>query len=364
MNDAIRQRARELGFDDCRFATAAPPATAPQFKHWLAGHQHGEMTWLERNAHKRVDPQQVLAGAKSVISLAVAYEEVRAMSRVACSVKEAPNDPSSAQHATRNTSQGLIARYARFTDYHDVLGARLKSLAEFVTQLGGDGTRSLWYVDTGPLLERDLAQRAGVGFVGKHTNLISRRLGNWIFLAEILTTLELAPDAPEKNRCGSCTRCLTACPTAAITAPFQLDARRCISYLTIELKGSIPLELRPAIGQRIYGCDDCLAVCPWNRFAQAGKMMREHARPDLATPDLLELLTLDEAAFKQRFRGTPILRTKRRGLLRNVCVALGNGGDATALPALERASQDFEPLIAEHARWAVQQIEKSFRRSL
>ena len=213
-------------------------------------------------------------------------------------------------------------------------------------------------MDAGPLLERDLAQRAGLGFVGKHTNLISRRLGNWIFIAEIITTLEFEPDPAERNRCGSCTRCIAACPTAAITAPFQLDARRCISYLTIELKGAIPVELRPAIGNRIYGCDDCLAVCPWNKFAREGSMMKEHARPDLSTPDLLELLALDEAAFKSRFAGTPILRTKRRGLLRNVCVALGNVGDASALPALRRAIEDTEPLIGEHARWAIQQIER------
>jgi len=359
VNSAIRQRARELGFDDCRFATAAPPATARQFKTWLADGRHGEMAYLERNAHKRADPQQVLASAKSIISLATAYGDSRNSSptgdvlRVAYSVDNA----SPTQHATRNTP-ALIARYARFTDYHDVLAERLKSLAEFVNQLGGEGARSLWYVDTGPLLERDLAQRAGIGFIGKHTNLISRRLGNWIFLAEILTTLELAPDAPEKNRCGTCARCITACPTAAITAPFQLDARRCISYLTIELKGSIPIELRPAIGNRIYGCDDCLAACPWNRFAQEGKMMREHARSDLATPDLLELLTLNDAQFKDRFRGTPILRTKRRGLLRNVCVALGNTGDSSALPTLARASSDPEPLIAEHARWAIEAIQQ------
>ena len=211
-------------------------------------------------------------------------------------------------------------------------------------------------MDTGPLLERDLAQRAGLGFVGKHTNLISRKLGNWIFLAEILTTLELEPDAPEKNHCGHCTRCITACPTAAITAPFTLDARRCISYLTIELKGSIPVELRPLLGNRIYGCDDCLAACPWNRFARAGNLMQPHARTDLATPDLLELLALDDGGFKRHFAGTPVLRTKRRGLLRNVCVALGNTGDATALPALERATHDAEPLIAEHAAWAIETV--------
>jgi epoxyqueuosine reductase len=252
---------------------------------------------------------------------------------------------------------GTIARYARFRDYHDVLSEQLKSLTNFLDDQGGSGARSLWYVDTGPVLERDLAQRAGLGFIGKHTNLISRQLGNWIFLAEIITTLQLEPDGPEKNRCGTCTRCITSCPTAAITGPFRLDARRCISYLTIELKGPIPLELRSMVGDRIYGCDDCLAVCPWNRFARDGKMMKAHARTDLAQPDLLELLALDDAGFKNRFASTPILRAKRRGFLRNVCVALGNVGDKAALPHLEKAARDPEPLIAEHARWAIDQIE-------
>jgi epoxyqueuosine reductase len=178
-----------------------------------------------------------------------------------------------------------------------------------------------------------------------------------VFLAEIITTLELEPDAPEKNRCGSCARCLDACPTAAITAPFQLDARRCISYLTIELKGSIPLDLRPAIGNRIFGCDDCLEACPWNRFAREGQLMKAHARPDLNQPELLELLALDEEGFKRRFAGTPILRTRRLGLLRNVCVALGNIGDEQALPPLRKAAENTEPLVSEHARWAIGQIE-------
>ena len=333
MRDAIRQRAAELGFDDCRFTTAAPPASAKRFQGWLAGKQNGEMAWLERNAEKRVEPQKVLAGAKSVIALAVSYQ-------------------------IENPQSGVIARYARFKDYHDVLGERLKALTKFVDGLGGADARSLWYVDTGPVLERDLAQRAGIGFVGKHTNLISRKLGNWIFLAEILTTLELAPDAPEKNHCGNCMRCISACPTNAITAPFQLDARKCISYLTIELKGTIPVEFRKAIGNRIYGCDDCLAVCPWNKFAREGNLMKAHARQDLAAPDLVELLQLDDAGLKLRFAGTPMLRTKRRGILRNVCVALGNVGDETALPALEKAAHDPEPLIAEHASWALEQIRR------
>ncbi len=382
MKEVLGQRARELGFDDCRVTNADAPESAPRFTQWLAERRHGEMAYLERTAPKRVDPQQVLAGARSVISLAVSYhnadsQSVIANSRVGRSgglargqpLAVAPRQSTEMGKAENGKSQmadgkwGLIARYARYRDYHDVLGGRLNQLAEFVNELGGPGTRSLWYVDTGPLLERELAQRAGLGFIGKHTNLISRQLGNWIFLCEIITTLELEPDAPERNRCGSCARCIAACPTAAITAPFQLDARRCISYLTIELKGSIPVELRPAIGDRIFGCDDCLAVCPWNRFAREGQMMKGHARPELGQPELLELLSLDDAGFKGRFDGTPMLRAKRRGLLRNVCVALGNTGNESALAALGKAASDQAPLVAEHATWAIEQIETRSRRA-
>ena len=352
MKAALRQRAAELGFDDCRFSSAAAPATVEHFQRWLAQNRHGGMNWLERTAGKRADPRNVLPGANTVIVLAASYEPAGGSRR-----EEAPTETAPIPcHPSPATRHGIIARYARFADYHEVLGGRLKSLTELVNQLGGPQTRSLWYVDTGPLLERDLAQRAGLGFVGKHTNVISRRLGNWFFLAEILTTLELAPDVPERNHCGNCVRCLTACPTNAITAPFQLDARRCISYLTIELKGSIPEKLRPAIGNRIYGCDDCLAACPWNKFARAGNLMQPHARKDLAQPDLLDLLRLDDASFKKIFAGTPMLRTKRRGILRNVCVALGNVGNESALADLTKVVGDHEPLIAEHARWAIAEI--------
>ncbi len=343
MKQAIQQRARELGFDDCRFTSAHPPAHAAHFQRWLAAGCHGQMAYLARNAPKRLDPAHILAAAKSIITLAVNY-----------------TPPSPAFPAPAGPV-GKIARYARFADYHDVLGERLRNLAGF---LNSPGVRSLWYVDTGPLLERDLAERAGLGFIGKHTNLISRKFGNWIFLSEIITTLDLEPDPPEKNRCGSCRRCLDACPTAAITAPFQLDARRCISYLTIELKGAIPEELRPAIGNRIYGCDDCLAACPWNRFAREGSLMRPHYRSDLAAPDLIALLALDDDAFQKRFAGTPLLRAKRRGFLRNVCVALGNSGDSRALPALEQAALDPEPLVAEHARWAIARLKAQGPKSL
>ena len=339
MKERIRQRAFALGFDDCRFTTADSPDHSAQFQRWIAERQHGEMAWMERNAHKRVDPQQVLADARSVIVLAASYA--------------GESRPST---GTSRDQEGVIARYAQFTDYHDVIAECLKPLSAFVTELGGEGTLSLWYVDTGPLLERDLAQRAGLGFVGKHTNLISRKLGNWIFLAEIITTLEVEPDAGEHNRCGKCSLCITACPTNAITAPFNVDARRCISYLTIELKGSIPIEFRPLIGNRIFGCDDCLAVCPWNKFAREGSLMQPHQRAELNTPDLIALLSLDDAGFKRTFAGTPVLRTKRRGLLRNVCVALGNVGEERARPALEKALHDSEPLVREHAAWALEQI--------
>lgn len=336
MKEGIRQLALELGFDACRFTTASPPATSSAFQHWLEAGYHGSMEYLARNAPRRKDPALVMPEARSVIVLAASYYQ---------------------EGTTLNEGKkGLVARYARFNDYHEVLGARLKTLCEWIDVQNPAGGRSLWYVDTGPVLERDLAQRAGLGFIGKHTNLISRDWGNWIFLAEILTALEMEPDAPEKNRCGSCTRCITACPTQAIRAPFTLDARRCIAYLTIEHKGSIPLEWRTAIGNRIFGCDDCLEACPWNRFAKAGRAMKGEERGDLAEPDLLELLALDEAGFRARFAGTPVQRLKRSRLRRNVCVALGNTAGREALPALHQAAGDSDSLVSEHAAWAMERI--------
>ncbi len=365
MKTAIRQRAIEMGFDDCRVTSAQAPDHAERFEKWIADNHHGEMGWLARNAHKRVDPQLVLANAKSIITLATSYARggtVNSRSMASESVgggrgERAEIGGSTDSLNTDLLNTGVIARYARYADYHDVLKEPLIALTQFIDSLKDDGSRSLWYVDTGPFLERDLAQRAGLGFVGKHTNLISRKLGNWFFISEIITTLELEPDVSEINHCGKCTACITACPTNAITAPFELDARKCISYLTIELKGSIPEDLRPAIGNRIYGCDDCLAVCPWNRFAKEGRLMKSSARDDLDQPGLLEILKLDQAGFKQRFAGTPMIRTKRRGILRNACVALGNVGDESALPALEQATSDQEELIREHAAWAIGQIE-------
>jgi epoxyqueuosine reductase len=336
----IRSRALTLGFDACRITDAARPESADRFREALAAGRHAEMHWLARTAEKRADPQLVLPGVRSVVLVAASYADV----------PTPPEIPSSER-------TGVVARYARHDDYHEILGERLATLSREIDERFGVGSRSLWYVDTGPVLERDLAQRAGLGFVGKHTGLISRRVGNWFLIGEILTPVELPPDPPEPNRCGSCSRCLSACPTGALPAPFTLDARRCISYLTIELKGSIPVELRPLIGNRVFGCDDCLAACPWNRFAREGALLRPHRRPDLNAPDLVEWLRLTPEGFRTRFAGTPMLRTKRRGLLRNVCVALGNLGDPQVLPELERAAGDPEALIAEHARWAVEQIE-------
>jgi len=343
VKEALRQKALDLGFDACRFASADPPDHSAEFQNWLEQGRHGEMGWIQRNAHKRLDPGQVLPGVRSVIVLAARYPHD------ALDERTVPD--------SRETS-GVIARYARGRDYHEVLREPLQALASWIGTQGGPGCRSLWYADTGPVLERDFAQRAGLGFAGKHTNLISRKLGNWFLLAEILTTAELPPDPPERNHCGSCVKCITACPTQAIIEPFVLDARRCVSYLTIELRGPIPEDLRAGVGDRVFGCDDCLAVCPWNRFAREGALMRKQEAKLPARLPLRELLQLDEPAFKSRFGGTPILRAKLRGLRRNVCVALGNAGTHEDLPALDQARNCGDPLVAEHAQWATQQIER------
>ncbi len=366
LSDAIKSRAAELGFALCGITDAAPPPHHRHYARWLAEGRAGEMLYLHRQEPKRGDLRQVLPGARSVVCVALNYAPqepppglpLRAGGGVRGN-SFSPAPPLSEGEAGWGTSlTGTVARYARFDDYHETLWARLEALLAFV-QAQKPEARGKVYSDTGPVTERDLAMRAGLGWIGKHTNLISRRLGNWFFLGEIILDIPLTPDAPETTHCGTCERCLPACPTGAITAPYQLDARRCISYLTIELKGSIPLELRPLIGTRIYGCDDCLAVCPWNKFARAATVEAVRPRADLMTPDLLELLALDDAGFTERFRHSPIRRTKRRGLLRNVCVALGNLGDPSALPALRRAAEaDPEPLVREHAAWAVTEIEQ------
>ena len=351
--------ARELGFDLCRFARADAPEHATQFREWLDRGEGGEMNYLARNAEKRCDPQQVLPEAKTVIVLALNYFRGEAVAGavsvpdfVAAAVSPA-NPPKITADTAGPTSAGRIARYAWGDDYHQLIEKKLTVLDDFLRRYGGT---QKCYVDTGPMLERDHAAAAGVGWHGKSTMLLNRRLGTWFFLAEILTTLEFAPDPPQKNYCGRCTRCIDACPTGAITAPHQVDARRCISYLTIELKGPIPVGLRPMIGDRIYGCDDCLDACPWNRFAKVSRETAFAMRPEVAAMKLRDYLSLDEDKFRRLFRDSPIKRAKRRGLLRNVCVALGNVGTAEDLPALDKAKVDSEPLVAEHAQWAIDRI--------
>src|SRR5437588_5061736 len=309
------------------------------------------MNYLARNSERRRDPRQILPDAKTVIVLALNYfQGARNADSVATDVPPAKGAVGAA------ASAGRIARYAWGDDYHKLIEKKLAVIDQFLRHRGG---RQKCYVDTGPMLERDHAAAAGIGWHGKSTMLLNREFGTWFFLAEILTSLDFAPDTVEKNYCGQCTRCIDACPTGAITAPHQVDARRCISYLTIELKGAIPIELRPLIGDRIYGCDDCLEACPWNRFASVSREASFAATPATRMP-LRDYLALDDMQFRALFRRSPIKRIKRRGFLRNVCVALGNIGNRGDLPALQRAASDSEPLIAEHAIWAIERIESRF----
>jgi epoxyqueuosine reductase len=340
--------ARKLGFDSCHVAECSPPAHADEFERWLSAGAHGEMEYMARGAEKRGDPQKILPGAKSVIVLALNYFQGNSNPEWRLTAAETAA-------ATEAGVGGRIARYAWGDDYHDLTVAKLEKIDIFLREFGG---QQKCYVDTGPILERDHAAQAGIGWHGKSTMLIDEKLGTWFFLAEVLTTLELPADEPARDRCGTCVRCITACPTGAITAPHKLDARRCISYLTIELKSSIPLELRPLIGDRIFGCDDCLDACPWNRFARVSHESAFAARRSTTTFSLRDYLALNETEFRSLFRNSPIKRIKRRGFLRNVCVALGNVGTSEDLPALREASLDSDRLIAEHAAWAVGQILK------
>lgn len=326
--------ARRLGFDACRVASAREAKHADLFKQWVEAGSHGDMTWLSRRVERRCDPRLVLPGAESVIVLAVNYFQ--------------GDCPDASRH------RGTFARYAWGSDYHDLVEEKLKDLAAYIEDVGG---RHRYYVDTGPVLERDFASESGLGWNGKSTVQIHPKLGTWFFLATILTTLRLPPDAPMKDRCGSCTRCIDVCPTKAITAERRLEARRCLSYLTIEHRGPIPTAYRRALGDRIYGCDDCLEVCPWNRFAGVSQEASLHAREFVRDWDLRDFLALDDEGFRALFRKSPVKRTKREGFLRNVCVALGNVGNREDLPALRRAAREESELVAEHARWAIAEIE-------
>jgi epoxyqueuosine reductase len=342
--ERIAGRARQLGFDLVGAAPAVPPATAGPFVAWLENGFHGQMAYLARPdaVARRQNPDQILPGVRTVLAVASNYHTLPLPAEIR-------DDP----------ARGIVASYAWGDDYHQVLTPRLHELGTFVQAEMGGTVACRAYVDTGPVLERDLAVRAGLGFVGKNTNLIHPGLGSWLFLGELLLTAELTPEGPAagEGTCGRCTRCLDACPTAAFVAPYVLDARRCISYLTIELKGPIPRDLRPLLGHRIFGCDICQEVCPWNRrFAQLTVEASFHARPDAIAPHLLDLMALDDEAFRRRFRGSPLERAKRRGLLRNAAVALGNWGDPTANPALARALGDGEPLVRGHTAWALGRI--------
>jgi epoxyqueuosine reductase len=332
----LTHEARALGLSEVRVTTAHPATHSDEYRRWVAEGEHGDMAWMARNTDRRTDPQLVLPGAQSMIVVALNYYQ-----------GPRPTPPDQA-------ARGVIARYAWGDDYHDVLTPRLHQLAKALEQWGG---QQKVYVDTGPVLERDFASDAGLGWNGKSTVQIHLHLGAWFFLGEIMTTLALPPDPPFGDHCGRCTRCLDACPTQAITAPRHVDARRCISYLTIEHKGSIPHEFRRAIGDRLYGCDDCLSVCPWNRFAQVSQEISFSAREYVAKWPLRDFLTLDDEGFRSLFKKSPIKRIKRPAFMRNVCVVLGNIGTADDLTALRGADQDPHPLIAEHAQWAITEIE-------
>jgi epoxyqueuosine reductase len=313
---------------------------------WLAEGSHGDMGWMAETFERRVDPRTLMPKARSLILVGLNYGP-----------KEDP------RAALARKSSGAISVYARHRDYHDVVKGKLKALAaHLVTAAGPEAADVKVFVDTAPLMEKPFAARAGIGWQGKHTNLVSREFGSWLFLGAILTDLALEPDAPEADHCGTCRACLDACPTGAFPAPYRVDARRCISYLTIELKGPIPPELRPAIGARIYGCDDCLAVCPWNKFAAAGHEAKLAARDDLNAPPLAELVRLDDVAFRARFSGSPIKRIGRARFLRNVLVAIGNAADPALATAARERLDDASPLVRGAAVWALAHLlsEKAF----
>ncbi len=335
----IRDKALALGFDAVGFAEAAlGPEARTRLADFLAAGQHGDMGWLASRAEERAQPRTLWPEARSVISLGLSY---------------APADDPLA--TLGRPDRGSVSVYARNRDYHDLLKGRLKHLAQFVVARFGPAVKV--FVDTAPVMEKPLAQQAGLGWQGKHTNLVSRAHGSWLFLGEIYTSLALPPDPPHQDRCGTCMRCQTACPTDAFPAPYRLDARRCISYLTIEHRGPIPHALRPMMGNRVYGCDDCLAVCPWNRFARATSEAALQPRADLAAPPLAELAALDDAGFRARFAGSPIKRIGRNRFVRNVLVAIGNSADPRLRASATRLAADPDPVIAEAAAWAVARLD-------
>ncbi|MGE5780586.1 MAG: tRNA epoxyqueuosine(34) reductase QueG [Hyphomicrobiales bacterium] len=337
---ALASAAHQYGFDTVGITRPdSIPQALERLRQFLAEGAHGDMDWMETTAARRGNPRALWPEVGSVIMLGLNYGQ----------------DPGSDPLAIlRRRDRGAISVYARADDYHDIIKPRLKALARWLTaQAGGDAKV---FVDTAAVMEKPLAAAAGVGWQGKHTNLVSRQFGSWLFLGAIFTTLELPPDAPEVDHCGSCHACLDICPTAAFPAPYQLDARRCISYLTIEHKGPIPRELRAPIGNRIFGFDDCLAVCPWNKFAQAGRENKLAARPELTAPRLADLARLDDAAFRQMFSKSPLKRTGRNRFVRNVLIAIGNSGDAELAPEAIRLLDDPSALVRGAAVWALSRL--------
>ena len=336
--EAIRSRAAAEGFDIVRFARAEAQAhAASNLRSFIGQGRHGTMDWMARNAERRADPKTLWPEARSIVVLGANYGP----------------DFAPLEMLVRRSS-GTISAYAQGADYHDVLKKKLKRLAgRIATEFS---TEVKVFIDTAPVLEKPLAQAAGLGWQGKHTNLVSRDFGSWLFLGSIFTTLDVEPDPQETDHCGQCRACLDICPTNAFPAPYQLDARRCISYLTIEHKGHIAPEFREAMGNRIYGCDDCLAVCPWNKFAQVSRETQFHARAELRNARLADLARLDDAGFREIFRGSPVKRIGRDRFVRNVLIAIGNSGDPGLVPVADDMLSDPSPLVRAMSVWALSRL--------
>jgi epoxyqueuosine reductase len=342
MAETLKQRiveeAKSLGFDAVRFAAAdAVDGAGAALEAFVAEGRQGDMAWLANTAERRKSPRALWPEANSVILLGLNYGR--------------EGDP---LHILEERSRGAVSIYAQGADYHDVLKAKLRPLAARVRSLTRSEVKI--FVDTAPVMEKPLAARAGLGWQGKHTNLVSREFGSWLFIGSIFTAARIAPDAPEEDYCGACRRCLDVCPTRAFTAPYQIDARACISYLTIEHKGHIASRFREAMGNRIFGCDDCLAICPWNKFASTAREAKLSVRGVCDNPPLAELLLLDDAGFRARFRGTPIKRTGRDRFLRNALIAAGNSGDVSLVPPVEARLDDASPLVRAMAAWALARL--------
>jgi epoxyqueuosine reductase len=348
LKELVKDKARQLGFILAGVTTPDPPPHTSTFEQWLAQGYHGTMDYLatERSRTRRANPREIMPECKSILVLATPYSPPLPLALSATQTKQ----------GEESGVRAGVASYAWGADYHDVLPARMKELVQFIEEQVGGPVKNRWYTDTGPILERDLAQRAGIGWIGKNTCLIHPRHGSYLLLSEILLDLALEPDPPfVTDHCGTCTRCIEACPTDCILPDRTIDATRCISYLTIELKDEIPTELRDKIGNWVFGCDICQMVCPWNRFAGEGDPAFGHESP---AHSLTEELSISAEEFNQRYKGTPVKRAKRRGYLRNVAVALGNIGDMHTLPILQNALNNEEPLVREHAQWAIEEISK------